>query len=181
MVVPRPFEIFESASAETRLAAAASFLRRVPAIQPVTIVAASRGAADDLARRIALERPATVGLARYSLTQLAARVALTRLAGQGVAPATPLGNEAVATRATFDAARARTLTYFGEVAGLPGFPRALARTAGELRVAGVAVAAVAAAGEAGGDLALLLASVERELLEAPSADRARLFSVAPAQ
>ena len=119
----RPFRIVESASAVARLEAAADFLRAFPPSQPVTIVAATRGAADELARRIAVERGATVGLARFSLTQLAARVAAAQLAGRGIAPATALGGEAVAARVTFDAVAAGSLTYFKAVAATPGFPR----------------------------------------------------------
>ena len=118
-----PFRIVESASAVARLEAAADFLRAFPPSQPVTIVAATRGSADELARRIALERGATVGLARFSLTQLAARVAAAQLAGRGIAPATALGGEAVAARVTFDAVAAGSLTYFKAVAATPGFPR----------------------------------------------------------
>ena len=178
MNVSRPFRIVEAASAAARLSAAAEFLRRFPAHQPVTIVSATRGAADDLARRMAIERGATIGMSRFSLTQLAARVAVTRLAGRGLAPATTLGSEAVAARAAFDAARDRTLRYFGRVAGTPGFPRALSRTLSDLRLAGVTVAGLAGSGPAAGDLAVLLAQAERELAEAATADRALLFETA---
>ena len=170
--------IIESDSAAVRLEAAASFLRRFPPHQPITIVASTRGAADDLARAIAVERGAAIGLARFSLTQLAARVAATRLAGQGIAPATALGSVAVAARAAFDAVRGGALTYFAEVAGTPGFPRALAQTLAELRAAGMRPSAVATASKAGPDLALLLERTEQELADAETADRARLFAAA---
>jgi ATP-dependent helicase/nuclease subunit B len=172
--------IVEAASAATRLDAAAAFLRRFPRHQPVLIVAATRGAADDLARRIAMEQGATIGLSRFSLTQLAARVAATGLAGQGIAPSTALGSEAVAARVAFDAVRERTLGYFGEVAGTPGFPRALARTLADVRLAGVGAAQLASAGKAGADLAQLLTGAESEFARASTADRARLFSAAAA-
>lgn len=178
MDVSRPFQIVESAFAAARLDAAVAFLRSFPPSQPITIVGATRGAADDLARRIAAERGATIGLARFSLTQLAARVAATRLAGRGVAPATLLGSEAVAARVAFDARAAQTLAYFGDVAATPGFPRALAQTIGDLRAASVEADGLARAGNAGVDLARLLAGAEREFLDASTADRVRLFNTA---
>jgi CRISPR/Cas system-associated exonuclease Cas4 (RecB family) len=172
------FRIIEAASAAARLGAASEFLRRFPPHQPITIVSATRGAADDLARRIAMERGATIGLSRFSLTQLAARVASTQLAGRGIAPATALGSEAVAARAAFDASRTGTLRYFDEVVDTPGFPRALARTIADLRLSGVPAERLSRTGEAGGDVAALLERVERELTEAGTADRALLFETA---
>src|SRR5882672_7188287 len=91
-----PFRILEAASAAARLDAASTFARQFPAHRPLTIVGATRGAADDFARRLALERGATVGVARFSLTQLAERGGgRDPLAGQGIAAATALGAEAV--------------------------------------------------------------------------------------
>src|SRR3954469_6699044 len=174
------FRLVQSASAVVRLDAAVAFLEQFPATQPVTIVAATRGAADDFARRFAITRRATLGLARFSLTQLAARVATTALAGRGVAPASLLGAEAVAARAAFDAISERRLTYFRDVAATPGFPRALARTVADLRVAAVTAPDVAAAGQAGFDIAALLVRIERELDAAGIADRAGLYAAATA-
>src|SRR5690242_3569518 len=91
----RSFRIIEAASAAERLDAAAAFLSERPP-DPITIVAATRGAADDLARRIAMGRGATLGLARFSLTQLAARTAIVSLASEGKTPTSALGSEAVA-------------------------------------------------------------------------------------
>src|SRR3954465_14525028 len=103
MVMDQLFRIIEAASAAERLDAAASFLSDRPPDQPITIVAATRGAADDLARPIAVERGATLGLARFSLTQLAARTAIVALASEGRTPSSALGGEAVAARAVFEA------------------------------------------------------------------------------
>ena len=94
----RAFAIVESPSAADRLDRAAAFLDQFPPHQPTTIVAATRGAADDLARRVAMRRGATLGMSRFSLTQLAARVAAVHLAGRGVAPSTTLGVEAATWR-----------------------------------------------------------------------------------
>ena len=176
----RSFRIIEAASAAVRLEEAAAFLRPFPADQPVTIVAATRGAADDFARAVAVERGATIGLARFSLTQLAARTAVMHLAGQGIAAATVLGAEAVAARAAFDTSHSGQLTYLAAVAAMPGFPRALARTIGELRAGNVPPDAVRDVGDAGPDVALLLARTGEELIDAASADRARLFASAAA-
>jgi hypothetical protein len=180
MAVPHPFRIVESSAASARLDAAAAFLRAFPPQQPITIVGHTRGAADDLARRIASGRGATFGLARFSLTQLAARLASARLAGRGVAPATALGAEAVAARGAFDAANTQRLGYFAPVAHTPGFPRALARTIGELRLAGLGADRLARADPAGPDLAHLLRRAEEEFAAAHTADRARLLETAAA-
>jgi hypothetical protein len=129
---------------------------------------------------VASRRGATLGVSRFSLTQLAARVAATRLAGEGIAPTTSLGVEAVASRVAFDAATDGTLDYFGVVARTPGFPRALARTLGDVRLAGIDAATLAGAGRAGHDLARLVAQAEAELLDACTADRSALLSAAAA-
>ncbi|HXH07405.1 MAG TPA: PD-(D/E)XK nuclease family protein, partial [Vicinamibacterales bacterium] len=68
--------------------------------------------------------------------------------------------------------------YLDQVAGMPGFPRALASTLQELRGAGVAAADLRALPRAGGDLAALLERVEAQFAEAGAADRAELFRVA---
>src|ERR1041384_861847 len=102
-----PFRIVEAASAAARLAPAAAFVTQFPADHPITIVGATRAAADDFARAIAAERGATLGMSRLSLTQLAARTAVVALAEQGRTPSTALGAEAVAARAGFMAIRDR--------------------------------------------------------------------------
>ena len=50
MIRTRSFAIVASATAARRLGRAEDFLRSFPPHQPITIVAATRGAADDLAR-----------------------------------------------------------------------------------------------------------------------------------
>lgn len=172
------FRIIESSSAAARLDAAAAFLRAFPAHHPITIVGATRGAADDLARAVAVNTPATFGLHRLSLTQLAARTAMVTLARDGFAPSTWLGAEAVATRAAFDATREAALGYFGPVATAPGFPRALAATLQELRLAGVSSSSLAPLPLAGPDLGHLLDRFEDCFEAAATTDRADLFRTA---
>src|SRR6266849_4789625 len=101
-----------STSAAIRLHAVRAFLAARPAASESVIVGASRGAADDVARTIALQSGATFGLTRCSLIELAAR-------------------------AVFEAVRAGELAYFAPVAAMPGFPKAVARTVHELRLAGI--------------------------------------------
>src|SRR5262245_5998140 len=148
--------LVESASGATRLAEARAFLRAVPAGAESLIIGASRGAADDLARAVAIDRGATFGLQRFSFTQLAARLASAPLARDGLAPGTTLAGFAVAARALFEVSTDGSLEYFAPVAGTPGFPRALARTLNELRMAGVAAGSLAGLPETGPDLARLL-------------------------
>ena len=129
--------VITSTSAASRLAVARQFLANCLPAAEVLVIGASRGAADDFVRAVACDKGATFGLARFSLTQLAAAAA-GRLARRRRAPGTPAGIEAIAARAVFDAVVGRELAYFTPVASAPGFPKALARTVHELRLAGIA-------------------------------------------
>ena len=128
--------VVSSTSAAARLDAARRFLSQHPSASERIVVGASRGAADDLARAVAREAGATFGLMRFSLAELAARSAAMLVDGPPRLRGTQAGEEAIAARAVFDAAQADELAYFAPVAGMPGFPRALARTLYELRLAG---------------------------------------------
>jgi hypothetical protein len=180
MNAARPFRIVECASAAVRIDAAAAFLAAFPAHHPITIVGATRAAADDLARGVAAARGATFGTHRLSLTQLAARTAIVALANQRLAPSTRLGAEAVATRAAFEAVSGASLRYFAPVAASPGFPRALAATLQELRLADIDGAPLRRLPLAGGDLAELLQRFDDCFAAAATADRAALFRTAAA-
>jgi hypothetical protein len=169
--------VVSSTSAAARLEAARQFLTsRDPAAEHV-IVSASRGAADDFARSIARTAGATFGLTRFSLTQLAARAAAALGGGRHVA-GTLAGTEAMAARAVFDALTVDELSYFRPVADLPGFPRALARTVHELRLAGVESTELSGNGGAGTDIGALLARVEEQLTSSSVDDRAALLRLA---
>jgi len=169
-----------SGAAAERLAAAEAFLDRVPADGEVLIVAASRGAADELARRVAGRRRACVGLHRFTLTQLAARLAAPALTADGLTPCTPLGAQALAARAAFDALAAGRIPYYAPVARTPGFTRTLAATLAELRAAGLDARALAGAPPPADQLAAVLANYEAQLAAARLADRAALFAAAGA-
>jgi ATP-dependent helicase/nuclease subunit B len=167
-----------SASAAIRLREARRFLDLFNPGTEVLLVGASRGAVDDLARTIAMEKRATFGIHRFSFTQLAARLAAADLADRGQAPLTALGQEAVAARAAFEAANDKVLEYFSPVSDAPGFPKALARTLLELRLGGVAVGSLAHLLRSGPDLADLLERVEFLMSQAGTNDRASLFDTA---
>jgi ATP-dependent helicase/nuclease subunit B len=168
----------QSGSAAVRLREARRFLERFEPGAEVLLLGASRGSVDDLARAIALERGATFGLHRLSFTQLVARLAVVELAARERAPTTALGHEAVATRAAFEARSDDSLEYFSTVSQTPGFPKALARTLLELRLAAVASGDLARLPRSGTDLAALLDRVDILLNEAGASDRASLFETA---
>src|ERR687895_465428 len=168
----------QSGSAAVRLREARRFLDQFEPGAEVLLLGASRGSVDDLARAISLERGATFGLHRLSFTQLAARLAVMELASRERAPTTTLGHEAVATRAAFEARSDEALEYFSPVCQTPGFPKALARTLLELRLASVARGDLARLPRSGTDLAALLDRVDILLNEAGASDRASLFKTA---
>src|SRR5688500_5988268 len=167
-----------SASAAIRLHEGRRFLYTVSRGTERLLLGASRGAVDDLARTLAMEKGATFGLHRLSFTQLAARLAATELAANGHAPSSALGYEAVAARAAFEATKDEALEYFSPVSSTPGFPKALARTLQELRLAGVASGSLTRLLRCGPDLADLLDRVETLMSEAGASDRASLFATA---
>jgi ATP-dependent helicase/nuclease subunit B len=168
----------QSGSAAVRLREARRFLEQFEPGAEVLLLGVSRGSVDDLARAIALERGATFGLHRLSFTQLAARLAVVELASRERAPTTALGHEAVATRAAFEARSDDALSYFSPVSQTPGFPKALARTLLDLRLAAVASGDLARLPRSGTDLAALLDRVDALLNEAGASDRAALFETA---
>ena len=168
----------QSGSAAVRLREARRFLDQFEPGAEVLLLGASRGSVDDLARAISLERGATFGLHRLSFTQLAARLAVMELASRDRAPTTNLGHEAVATRAAFEAQSDDALEYFSPVSQTPGFPRALARTLLELRLAALSGADLARLPRSGNDLVAMLNRVDALLDEAGGSDRASLFETA---
>jgi ATP-dependent helicase/nuclease subunit B len=186
--------VVTSTSAAARLQAAREFLSNRHPASEVVIVGASRGAADDFARTLAREAGATFGLTRFSLTELAARAAAARVEGARRVRGTQAGSEAIAARAVFDAIAAEELAYFGPVATMPGFPRALARTLHELRLArlgpsSLVLGSLSGAGprtdqergtkdQGPADVARLLERFEDQLASASVDDRAALFALA---
>ncbi|HEY6270447.1 MAG TPA: hypothetical protein VIX19_00460 [Terriglobales bacterium] len=153
-------QVFMSASSLERLAAARAFLGQLSPAAEALLIGASRDAVDHLVWSGPAQ--ATFGLQRLSLLQLAARLATAEFARHGLAHSTSLGAEAVAARAAFEALERGALPYFRPVAGCPGFPRALATTLAELRLAGIEADALACLSSTGPDLAELLRQFEKQ-------------------
>ena len=167
--------LLTSASSAVRLEHAEAFLRACAPDQDLLVVSSSRSAADDLARRVAASMPASFGWQRLSVLQLAARLGLPSLSAERRLPGSPLGAEAVAARAIFEAVASGQLGYFAPISHTPGFPRAVARTVAELRLAGVRTADVAPVAPSGPDLAALMSAIDVELGASGAADRAVLL------
>src|SRR5438552_14401741 len=154
------------------------FLRSLGGASEALLIAPSRGAADEIARRCC---PAGVlGLHRMTLNQLAAGLATPRMVADGLAPASRLGVEAMVARVVHLLRKDGAIPYFAPVSGTPGFSKALARTLTELRLEGTASAELRAAGDPGRDLSALLAAYESTLSEAAVADLATLLRLATA-
>ncbi len=170
--------IVAAASAETRLEAAGRWLEAVLAESAeVLVVAASRGAADEVLRRSCPAGGGLFGVHRATPLQLAAELATPGLGRSGRLPVTGLGLEALAARAISRASAAGELSYFEPVAEAPGMARALAATLRELRCAGVDAKPLAAS-EPGADLSRLLRRYEDELEERSLVDDAGLLAIA---
>ncbi len=173
--------ILTGPAAGTRLDAATDYLRSNlagSAAAEVLLVGQAREAADELARALTMEAGATFGLHRFGLRQLAWRVAAVELARHGLAPASPLAAEAVATHAAFEELTGRRLNYLHPIARFRTFGRTLAATLRDLRHAGVDAAAAKATGGSGPDVARLAGRYDALMDAAGLVDAAALFRVA---
>lgn len=192
--------ILVAPDAATRIRAALDWIASYPPDAEILVVAPSWEACDDLVRAAVRESPAPgardaadaargagpaapgpgarFGIVRTTLERLAARLAAPGLAVSGRTPASPLALLAVAARATHRLRAEKALPYFAEVAERPGFPAAVVRTLGEIRMNGLGADALAAIPGSCADLAKLAGAVERELAEAGLADRAAVFEAA---
>ncbi len=173
--------ILTGPAASARLDAAADYLRRNlhdSTAPEVLLVGQTREAADELARGLAMEAGATFGLHRFGLRQLAWRLAAVELARRGLAPASPLAAEAVATHAAFEELTGRRLNYLHPIARFRAFGRTLAATLRDLRHAGIDAATAKQTGGSGPDIARLAGRYDALIDAAGLADDAALFRVA---
>ena len=143
------------------------------------MLASRQPAADDLVRGLSAHR-ALFGVHRMTPARLLGALCAERLFRDGLAPAAGLAAEAVAARAIHKLAATGALGYFAPVADRPGFPGALARTIGEIRLAGIAAQELAVLDSIGPPLAAMLTQFEAELQDARLVDRAAMFTLAAA-
>jgi len=168
--------IVRSPSAALRLQRTRQWLEAQPADRQILIVAPNRPSADELLQMLAYARGALFGPARLTLERLAGLLASDDLLAAGLAPARGLALEAVTARVLNRIGE--QLTYFAAVRGLPGFSAALTRTIVELRLNRISPTALAALGEAGAALAMVVTEFEAELTGARLADQAAIFTAA---
>lgn len=162
--------------ASARLARAEAWLAARPRGEEVLVVGASHESATDLTRRVAREHGASFGWYRATLARVAAALAGPELAARGIAAAGSLPLEAICARVV-DALGARgELGRLAEAAGFPNLPRALARTLGEVRLAGLDPARLL--GEGTEELGRIHQAYEAELDRAGIADRALVLRIA---
>jgi ATP-dependent helicase/nuclease subunit B len=168
-----------SPRAADRVDAAARWLEALEPGAEMMILAPRQAAADDLVRALSARR-ALFGAHRLTPSRLLGMLCEDRLFAEGVVPAAGLSLEAVATRAVHKLAAGGGLGYFAPLADRPGFPGALARTLGEIRLAGIPARKLDALESIGAPLGALLAQFEAELADARLVDRAAMLKIAAA-
>ncbi len=169
--------IVRSPRAGERIEAAARRLRELAPSAEVMVLAPRQSAADDLVRAVGADR-SLFGVHRMTPPRLLGALCAERLFDAGLAPVAGLGLEAIAARAIHKLAAADALGYFRPVADRPGFPGALARTLGEIRLAGISGGQLARLDTIGAPLSALLAAYEAELNDARLTDRAAMLTLA---
>ena len=142
----------------------------------VLVIAASRGAADDMVWRnggIGL-----IGVHRFTLTQVAALFAAGHLAEKKRKIATAFVSEAIAARVAYELTEKQSWSYFAEVASMPGFPKALANTLAELRFNSIKASDLEKIPVVGEDLSGALDEYGRQLETNSIADLSEIYEVA---
>ncbi|MEP6863249.1 MAG: PD-(D/E)XK nuclease family protein [Deltaproteobacteria bacterium] len=164
-----------SPRSELRVREATAWLAAREAGREVLVVGATSDAAGEAIRAVALARGSAFGMHRLTLGRLAAELAKHELVERDLAAIGGLPIEALCARVVQRMRRDGTLGRFDVVSTKPGLPRALARTLGELRLAGATPAVVR---EHSAELAAALVALEIELAAARLADRAIVYQLA---
>ncbi len=171
-------QLFSSTASAGRLEWAHGWLETC-ARSGALVLGTTRRAADDFVRAWAERRGHSVGVHTSQLGHLARSLAAEVLAERSETPMSGLGRRALAARATFAVARTRGLTYWEPIHRTPGFPKALARTLLDLRLAGLGAEELARSdGVVPPDLEALLASYELVLSSSELTDEAGVYAAA---
>jgi CRISPR/Cas system-associated exonuclease Cas4 (RecB family) len=171
-----PRLLLTSPIASERLARAEAWLAARPRGEEVLILGASQESATDLTRRVAKLHGPSFGWYRATLGRAAAALAGPELAARGIAAAGALALEAICARVVDTLSRSGGLGRLAAAADFPNLPRALARTIGEMRLAGLDPGRLR--GEGTEELARIHAAYEAELGLAKIADRALILRFA---
>jgi hypothetical protein len=129
--------IVVSATAHRRLARARAWLGRRSAAEEVVVLGSTLEAGNELTRRAIPTSGSAFGWHRMSLAQFAALLARPALQALGAVPLSDLGAEALVARVVHVMGEAGGLGRYAAIANMPGFPRAIARSLAELRLAGI--------------------------------------------
>lgn len=162
-----------SACAHARRAQIQEGVRALTAHGEALIVGANTQAATDALRESTTADKATFGRTAISFRALAGALAASSLAERGIVVAPTISLDAVATRVCH--IKKIPLGRFEGIARLPGFPRALADTCTDLRLARVSPKALK---KVDADLAVLFDAYTRELAELSIADAHDVFDAA---
>jgi ATP-dependent helicase/nuclease subunit B len=151
-----------SSASLSRNACARSWLEARAPAEEVLIVGATLDAANELVRIVARTKGAAFGYHRMTLGQLAATLARPAMAERNAVPLGRMGVEAVANLAVHKLARRGALGRYANLANGPGFSRAIANVATELRLEQIAPDALAGVVA---DVGPLLQAYEEELAD----------------
>ena len=166
-----------SARSELRVREATAWLAAREPGREVLVLGATTDAAGEVIRAVALARGSAFGMHRFTLGRLAAELAKHELVERDLAAVGGLPIEALCARVVQRMRRDGTRGRFEPGWMQPGLPRALARTLGELRLAGATPAQIRVHDP---ELAAALVALELELEAARLADRATVLQLATA-
>lgn len=111
--------LIRSPAAATRLEAAHAWLLAAADGKREMLLLTAHPNAGDLGRKIAIARGALAGLHQLTMNRLAAILSIEQMSAAGLAVATPLASEAVATRAVFQIKPSGRLAWFEPILDRP--------------------------------------------------------------
>jgi ATP-dependent helicase/nuclease subunit B len=172
---PTARDLLVGPSARDRVAGVDAIIAHFERGRPAVIAAATLEAARSAVYRALAGGGAAFGWHAVTLELLARRLAVPILAGQGLAPVSGAGLQAVLARVVARLGGAGRLGRYQAIADKPGLAPALARTLTEVRMCRLAPESLAAAGS---DLVDIAVEYMAELRRLDLADRADVFAAA---